>query len=177
MKKFVLAAAFLLATTSAFAAETVKATVGHMCCGGCKSTATKGVQAVAWVDNVAIDDDKNITVTATVDQKVDLVSLMDALNKAGFPARDIEASGPVTLSVAHLCCGSCVNDLKTKLGEVRSQVLDKDKIVVDQNAKTVTLQPVAGKTMNIVPLLRQMANAGFGASKCTMAAGAAATTK
>jgi Heavy-metal-associated domain. len=177
MKKLVFGAAFLLAASSAFAAETVKATVGHMCCGGCKATATKGVQSVAWVDSVAIDDGGVVTVTAKADQKADLIALTDALNKSGFPARDIQVSGPVTLSVAHLCCGGCANDLKTKLAAVRSEILDKDKIVVDQSAKTVTLQPVAGKSMNIVPILRQMANAGFAASKCSMAAAATTSTK
>lgn len=178
MKKFVLAAAFLLGTTSAFAAESVKVAVGHMCCGSCKASATKGVTAVAWVDKVDIDMD-NVTVTAKGDQKVDLVSLMDALNKAGFPAKDIQVSGPVTFTVAHMCCGGCVNDLKTKLNAINTMrlALDKDKIVIDDKAKTVTLQPEAGKSFNVVVVMNRMANTGFAACKATIAAAAVTATK
>ena len=92
MKKLVIAAAFLLGTTSAFAAESIKATVGHMCCGGCKSAASSAVKELKWVDAVAIDNDV-LTVTAKGDQKVDLVTLTDALQKSGFPARPNPAAG------------------------------------------------------------------------------------
>jgi len=176
MKKTLFAAAFVLAASSAFAAETIKASVGHMCCGACKAGATKGLQSVAWIDGITIDNDV-VTVTAKGDQKADLVSLTDALNKAGFPAREIMVSGPVTMNVAHLCCAGCVNDLKTKLVPNQRLAFDKDKLVVDAAAKTVTVQPEAGKTMNIVALMRVMANAGFAASKATVAAGATTSTK
>jgi copper chaperone CopZ len=176
MKKLALAAALMLGTTTAFAAESLKATVGHMCCGGCKAAATAPVKALDWVDTVAIDGDV-VTVTAKADQKVDLVALTNALNKGGFPAREIMVSGPVTFTAAHLCCAGCVNDLKTKMAAVRSELLDKEKIVIDGTAKTITLQPVAGKSMNIVPIISQMARAGFSASKATVSAAAAAATK
>ena len=173
MKKLALVAAFLLGTTSAFAAESIKAKVGHMCCGACKNAASKSVQAVTWVDNVAIDNDV-VTITAKADQKVDLVAVVDALRKSGFPAKEIMVSGPVTMTAAHLCCPGCVNDAKTKISEVRSDVLDKDKVVIDATAKTITVQPKAGMSMNIVAIINQMERAGFSASKATVAA--AATT-
>jgi len=164
MKKFLFGAALLLLASSAFAAETIKAKVGHMCCGACKAGATAGVKKLDWVDAIAIDAD-TITVTAKGDQPVDLIGLMDALNKAGFPANEILVSQPIKLNVSHLCCASCTADLKAKLAELRSMVLDKDKTVIDQGAKTVVLAPVAGKSLNVVPLLHQMERAGFGASK------------
>jgi len=174
MNKYLMTSALMLVASAAFAAESVKTTVGHMCCGACKASATAGVKKLDWVDGVAIDG-TTVTITAKVDQKVDLVGLLDALNKAGFPASELNVTGPVTLSVAHLCCAGCVNDLKAKLADVRSNKLDKQNIKIDQAAKTVTLQPVAGETLNLVPLLHQMERTGFAASKGTLAGGAAAT--
>jgi copper chaperone CopZ len=175
MKKFLLAAVLTLGASSAYAAESIKATVGHMCCGACKNAASTGVKTLDWVDTVAIDGDV-VTVTAKADQKADLVSLSAALRKSGFPAREVTTSGPVTFTVAHLCCPGCVNDLKTKLGNIQTMrlALDKDKIVVDATAKTVTLQPTAGQSFNVVALLAQMERAGFSPSKGSLTA--AATT-
>ncbi len=168
MKRFIWAVSFVVAASGAALADSVKATVGHMCCGGCKAAAMNGMKAVAWADNTAIDG-TTLTVTAKAGQKVEIVSLVDALSKAGFPASEIVASGPVTFTVAHLCCGNCVSDLKSKLANVRSMVLDKDNIKIDQATKTVTLQPVAGKQLNVVQLLNQFQRTGFSASACTMA--------
>jgi hypothetical protein len=173
MKKIALAAAFLLGTTSAFAADTLKAAVGHMCCGGCKAAAAAPVKALSFVENVAIENDV-VTITAKGDQKIDLIAVTDALRKSGFPAKDIQVSGPVTLTAAHLCCPGCVADLKTKSAAIRSNLIDKDKIAIDGTAKTITVQPMAGKTMNIVTIITQLERAGFSAAKGTIAAGAAA---
>jgi copper chaperone CopZ len=160
-------AAMLLLATSAFAAETVKVTVGHMCCGSCKAAATAGLKTVPWADSVTIDGTV-ATVVAKGDQKVDVVSLRDALAKAGFPAKEILVSGPVTMSVTHMCCAGCANDLKTGLAAIRGDRFDKEHITVDQAAKTVTVQPAAGMTMNLIQVLRQMENAGYSATKCTI---------
>ena len=164
---------FLTAVLGLFAvttclADSVTATVGHMCCGSCKTAATAGVKSLSWVDGVTITD-TTVTATSKADQKVDVVAFVQALDKSGFPATNIAAATPVTLSVAHLCCPNCVTDLKAKLDAVRSQTLDKMKIVIDDKAKTVTVQPVEGKTLNLVQVLRQMATAGFSASKGTIA--------
>lgn len=171
MRKYLFGAALLLTTSSAFAAESVKATVGHMCCGACKAAATAGVKKLDWVDNVAIDGTA-VTITAKGDQKVDVVALRDALRQSGFPASEILVSGPVTMTVGHLCCAGCTNDLKAKLGELRSQVVDKDNIKIDQATKTVTLQPLAGKQLNVIALLGQMDRTGFSATKCTVSGAA-----
>src|SRR5437016_3000921 len=130
MRRLLFGAAMLFAASAALAADSVKVAVGHMCCGGCKAAATAGIKTVSWADDVAIDG-TTCTVTAKAGEKCDVVSLRDALSKCGFPAKEIMVTGPVTVNVAHMCCGGCAADLKAKLGEVRSTVLDKDKIVVD----------------------------------------------
>ncbi len=175
MNRFLAGAAMLLLATTAFAAETVKVTVGHLCCGSCKAAATTGLKTVPWADSVTIEGTV-ATVVAKGDQKVDVVSLRDALAKAGFPAKEIMVSGPVTLTVAHMCCAGCANDLKAKMAESRSKILDKDNVKIDQAAKTITIQPMAGQSMNIIPLLHQMENAGFSASKCTITTASATKT-
>src|SRR5258708_2414221 len=64
--KVLIAVVLGLAATSAMAADSVKVSVGHMCCGACKASATTGVKSVAWVDGCAIEGDV-ITVTAKGD--------------------------------------------------------------------------------------------------------------
>src|SRR5262245_29482480 len=120
MKSFLLTIG-LAAVTAIAGADSVTVTVGHMCCGACKGAATAGVKTVAWADTVAIDGTV-VTVTSKSGMKVDLISLTDALNKCGFPATEITTSGPVTFTLAHLCCAGCANDLKSKIANIRSQV-------------------------------------------------------
>jgi copper chaperone CopZ len=175
MKKLLWAAGMLLAASSAHAADSIKVTVGHMCCGGCQAAATAGLKKLEWADNIAIDG-TTLTVTAKGDQKVDVVGLLDALRKTGFPAREITAPGPVSITMAHMCCGGCVADLKGKIAEFRSEVLDKDNVKIDLPTRTVTLQPAAGKSLNVVMLLMQLERAGWSASKC-MIAGAAQSAR
>jgi copper chaperone CopZ len=151
----------MLISTTAFAAESVKVLVGHLCCGGCKGAAAAGLKNVSWIDTTVAEGSDTLVVTAKGDQKIEVISLVEALNKAGFPARGINTGGPVTMSIAHLCCGGCVNDLKTKIAAIRSNVLDKANVKVDAAAKTLILQPVAGKELNVASLLRQLQNQGF----------------
>jgi copper chaperone CopZ len=161
MKRGIVTIALLLVSAAAFAAEPLKVTVGHLCCGGCKTAATAGLKSVSWIDTSTTEGSDTIVVTPKKDQKVDLISLVEALNKSGFPARQINVSTPVVMSIAHLCCGGCVNDLKTKIGNVNSEVLDKANVKVDATAKTLTLQPVAGKMLNVASILRSLQNQGF----------------
>jgi copper chaperone CopZ len=161
MKKCLIVAAFVLGGTAAFGAETVKVTVGHLCCGGCKNAATAGLKNVAWVGAASAEGNDTLVVTAKEGQSAELIALVDALNKAGFPARQINVAGPVTMTIAHLCCPGCVNDLKAKVDGVRSQVLDKASVKIDATAKTLTLQPVAGRELNVASLLRSLQNQGF----------------
>ncbi len=175
MKKALFAAAFVFASSCALA-ESVKVTVGHMCCGGCKAAATAGLKSVAWSDNVTIED-KVITVNAKAGMKTDVISLMDALNRAGFPASEINTTAPVTLTVAHLCCGACVGDLKTKIAALRGNTLDKDNVKIDQAAKTLTIQPAAGMTLNVVPIISQLNRQGFSFTSATVVTASNPTRK
>jgi len=176
MKKLVFAAATiagLLAASSAFAAESVKATVGHMCCGSCKTSAMSGVKKLGWVADVSIDGTV-LTVTAKDGQQADIAGLMDSLHACGFPAKEIRVSGPVTITVSHLCCGGCVADLKAAIANLRgnNNLVDKDTVKIDQASRTVVIKP-AGADMNIVPILHQIDIAGFSAEKCTIGSAAA----
>ena len=168
MNRILSTAALLFVAGSSFAAETVKVTVGHLCCGGCKSAATAGLKNISWIDSSAAEGSDTIVVNAKADQKIEIISLVEALNKAGFPARQINVSGPVTMNIAHLCCGGCVNDLKTKIAAIRSEVLDKQNVKIDATAKTLTLQPVAGKMLNVASILRSLQNQGFYPSAVTI---------
>lgn len=167
----------LLTTASAFAAETLKVTVGHMCCGACKTAATSGLKKLDWLAEGTAIDGTTITVTAKAGQAIDLIALTDALRTGGFPAKEINISSPVTLTVTHLCCASCTSALKANLAEIKSKVLDKDKIKIDANAKTVTLQPVAGSSLNMVAVLRQLEGAGVSATKAVVSVPAPAAQK
>lgn len=146
-------------------AEEVKATVGHMCCAGCQSAATAGLKKLDWVENVSIDG-KTVTVTAKAGQKADYAGILDALTKSGFPPAELSVNRPIVLTVAHLCCAGCVNDLKAKLPDLRNQALDKESVKVDEAAKTVTMAPLSGRSLNLVALLREFERrTGCSASK------------
>lgn len=168
MKRILITAVLILAAAAANA-DTIKATVGHMCCGSCKAAAMGGVKTIAWADSTTIDG-TTLTVTSKPGMSVDVVSLVNALNKCGFPPKEINVGGPVTMAIAHLCCGQCASDLKTNMAAIRSQVLDKDNVKIDQATKTVTVRPLEGKQLNLVSLLRQMQQTGFSASSCTVTA-------
>jgi len=177
MKKLLFAAALLLACTAAYAAETVKAEVGHMCCGHCKSDAMAGVKNLSWVGDVSIDG-TTITVTAKDGSHADIASLMTGLRSCGFPAKAINVSGPVTLTISHMCCPNCVAGLKAAMDGLNdNRHVDKAAVKIDLASKTMTIQPTAGESVNLAMVLRSVENAGFSTDKCTLGAAAATTTK
>ena len=155
-----LSAALLIVASGAFAAARVTVGVGHMCCGRCKSAATEGLSKVA--DNISIDG-TNITMTLKEDN---LVPALDALRKAGFPASKLEVSGPVTMSIAHLCCGGCKVGLTKSLAGPKVEGLDPDSIKVGEDSLTV--QAKAGMKLDMVPLLAAIEKGGFSPSKITL---------
>ncbi|MHB9131437.1 MAG: cation transporter [Armatimonadota bacterium] len=169
MLKFLAAFALLAAVSTSFAATTITATVGHMCCGGCRNAATTGVKKLDWVDAVTINGTA-VTVTAKAGQQVEVISLRDALNKAGFPANEMLVSEPVTLEIAHLCCGGCADAVKTALGKVTDANFDKGSITVDMKTKTAVVRPLAGKNMNLITILQQMEQGATSALKGTIGA-------
>src|SRR5438067_786192 len=131
MKTAILSAALMACAAGAFAASAVTAGVGHMCCGKCKAVATAGLAKVA--DGVSIDQD-NITLTPKGD---DLLPSLEALRKSGFPAKTLLVSGPVTLGVAHLCCGGCRAGLAKALKEANVAALDPDSIKIADDSVTL----------------------------------------
>lgn len=164
------AAALLLSVTSALAETKLTVGVGHMCCGSCKKSATEGLSKVAT--NVAIDG-KNITMTLNEDN---LVPTLNALRRSGFPATSIMAgNGPATMTIGHLCCAGCKNDLKKTLAESKIENLDVDAITVDED--NVIVKAKAGKSLDLAPVLAAMTKGGFSATKITVATTTAKLTK
>src|SRR5579862_5810232 len=87
-------AALALCASAALADTKLTVGVGHMCCGSCKTGATAGLNKVAG--DILIDGN-TITMTAKGD---DIVPVLNALRKCGFPANKIEAgSAPVTVAI------------------------------------------------------------------------------
>ncbi|MHB0936994.1 MAG: hypothetical protein ACYDCO_15435 [Armatimonadota bacterium] len=166
MKVLLIAAACLL-MVSAFAAESVKVTVGHVCCGGCANALVDGAKKAAWVEKVTVDG-TTATVTAKAGQHIELVSLFDGMTKAGMPPKEVLISGPVTLTIGHLCCGGCANALKAALAGVDVPNFDKAGVKVDLATKTATIKPVDGKSVNLIPVLTQMEKGGFSATKIVL---------
>jgi len=166
MKTLLIAAACLL-MVSAFAAESVKVTVGHVCCDGCANALIGGAKKAAWVETVTVKE-TTATITAKAGQHIELVSLFDGMTKAGMPPKEVLISGPVTLTIGHMCCGGCANALQTALGAVDVANFDKASVKVNLAAKTATFKPAAGKSINLVPVLTQMEKGGFSATKIVL---------
>lgn len=161
-----LSAALLLGFGQAFAAGPVTVGVGHMCCGACKASATQALAKVA--EGVKIEGDA-ITLTA---KSEDLLPTLDALRKGGFPAKSLLVSGPVTLGVAHLCCGGCRTGLSSALAAGKLPALDASATKVGENS--VVVAPKAGMKLDLIPLIAAMEAGGFSPSKVTLGT---ATTK
>ncbi len=63
--------------------ETTTVTAGGIVCGGCANSVKKALLAVAGVADVAVEvATKRVTVTH--DERVDRVTVLDTLTKAGF---------------------------------------------------------------------------------------------
>lgn len=161
-------ALLLVCAAASIAAPKITVGVGHMCCGGCKTAAKAGLAKVA--DNVTIEDD-NITLTAKGD---DLLPTLEALRKSGFPARTLVVDGPVTVGVAHLCCGSCRTGLNKALAAAKLEALDPDSIKIAEDS--VTVKAKAGMKLDLVPLIAGMEKGGFSPSKITVASASAKRT-
>lgn len=162
-------ASLTLGTTGAFAETKATIGVGHMCCGGCKTSATKALEKVSSA--VAIDG-KNVTVTLK-ENETDLVPVLDSLRKGGFPANKLDVgSHPVTLGVAHLCCGNCKSGLDAALKTSKVEDLNMDAIKIGTDS--VTIQAKAGKSLDLIPVLTAMEKGGFSAKSITVGASSAA---
>ena len=168
LRSALLSAALFACGATAFAGAKVTVGVGHMCCGKCKEVAAEGLSKVA--DNVTIELD-NITLTPKGD---DLLPTLSALRKSGFPAKTLIVKGPVTLGVAHLCCGSCRTGLGKALASAKLDAIDTDSIKIGEDS--VTLKAKDGMTLDLIPLIAGMEKGGFSASKITLGSATAKRT-
>ena len=163
MKTFLetcLPAALLLCIGQAFAATTVTVGVGHMCCGNCKTSATQSLTKVA--ENVKIEGD---TITLTPKGE-DLLPVLEALRKGGFPAKTLSVTGSVTVGVSHLCCANCRSGLGEALAAGKLSALDPSATKI--SGATVVIKAKAGKTLDLMGVIAAMEAGGFSASKVTL---------
>jgi copper chaperone CopZ len=150
----------------AFAVPTLKATVGHLCCGGCEGAVKANTGKVAWVAETQTNrGDNSVTVTAKDGMEVDAFALIHSLQRAGFPPTALLLSGAqtITMDVGHLCCGGCVNPLKSALTNV-PWIQNAD---VKANAPVV-LTIKGDSSPNLTELLDVMGKAGYSANKLTI---------
>lgn len=139
--------------------------VGHMCCGGCKASATT---ALAKVSSAVAIDGKNVTVTLK-DNETDIVPVMEALHKGGFPSNKLDVgSQAVTIGVRHLCCGGCKSSLDGALKASKVEELDAAAIKIGTDS--VTIKAKEGKSLDLIPVLAAMEKGGFSAKSITVGA-------
>jgi len=156
--------------TGAWAETKITVGVGHMCCAGCQTGAKAALAKVA--SNVSIDG-TDVTITL---KEADLVPALEALRKGGFPANHIDAgSGPVTIGVAHLCCGKCNNGLQKALTEAKLEALDTDSMKIGDG--NLVIKAKDGMKLDLIPVLAAMEKGGFSASKITLGTTAASAHK
>jgi hypothetical protein len=165
------AAMTLAACTPAAKADTkITVGVGHMCCPSCKTGAKAALTNVASDVSIAGND---VTMTVKGDN---LVVALDALRKGGFPASQLYVgTGPVTIAVAHLCCGKCNAGLQNALTEAKLDGLDTDSMKIGDGNLVVKAKD--GMKLDLIPVLAAMEKGGFSASKITVTTSAAAAKK
>ena len=171
MYRLAIAVGFVLATCLA-SADPILVKVGHICCGKCEAAASAGAKSASWVDNVSIQG-TTVTVSPKAGENVELVSLIQGMRKAGFPPSEIMVSSPITVVVGHMCCGGCAADLKGKLSQSKVPGLDTGAIATDVAARSISLKPLAGRTLNVVAVLRDIEAAGFGPQTCVITSASA----
>ena len=156
--------------TGARADTKVTVGVGHMCCASCQTGAKAALTRVAT--DVSIEG-TDITMTL---KEADLVPALDALRKGGFPANHLEVgSGPVTIAVAHLCCGKCNAGLQKAMTAAKLEALDTDTMKIGDGNLVVKAKD--GMKLDLIPVLAAMEKGGFSASKITMSTAAASVHK
>jgi hypothetical protein len=161
------AIALLLCATLARAETKVTVGVGHMCCGSCKASATAALAKVT--SSVGIE---GTTLTLTLKEN-NLVPVLEALRKGGFPATRVDAgSSPVTITVGHLCCQGCKNSLTQVLAGSKVEALDTDSIKIGEDSVTVKARD--GKSLDLAPVLAALEKGGFSAVKITLGTSATA---
>ncbi len=160
--------ALMVCGTGALAQGKFTVGVGHMCCDSCRTSAKSALGKVA--SDVAIDG-KNVTVTMKPNA-TDIVPVLDALRKGGFPATHVDAgASPVAFKIAHMCCGKCVADIKSALAESKIEALDQASIKAADGM--LTLKAKDGMKLDLIPVMAALEKGGFAATSITLGTTAA----
>lgn len=162
-----LAALAMTTCVSRVMAETkVTVGVGHMCCASCQTGAKTALEKVA--SDVSIEG-TNITMTL---KDADVLPAIRALRRGGFPANHLDAgTGPVTIGVAHLCCGKCNAGLQKAMMAAKVEGLDTDSMKIGDGNMVVKAKD--GMKLDVIEVLAAMEKGGFSANKLTLSATAA----
>lgn len=168
----VVALSFLLTGADAAAAETVKITGLHLCCGGCVAAAEEALADVTGLSDLEVDQELR-TATFSADDEKAIAAAGAALLDAGFFG-EIERAGkksppaiPENARIAsgtkadravfdnvHLCCKNCSRGVTNALAKVREVVA----VDCDTKAHTVTL---TGKEMDLAAVADALHAGGF----------------
>ena len=162
----------LLTVASASAAETVKITGLHLCCGGCVSAVEEALKPVTGLSEVVVDQELR-TATFSADDDKAIQDAGAAILSAGFfgelnrNGKTSPLSIPENAQIAtntkadravfdnvHLCCKNCsrgVTKALAKLGDVVA-------VDCDTKARTVTL---TGKNMDLAAVADALHAGGF----------------
>lgn len=165
-------AVVLVVAAPAMAAETIKISGLHLCCGGCVSAANEALESVVGVSDVEVDQElRTATFSAADDTAVRDAG--KALLNAGFygeiarngkksplpvPENGKIAAGTkadrAVFDNVHLCCKNCTRGVTNSLAKI-SEVVAVD---CDIKAHTVTL---TGKDMDLAAVASALQSAGF----------------
>ena len=167
MRRFTTLAAAVLCLTqlpagAVLAAETMKLTDMHICCGGCTKGILKAVEGLTAV-KVTVDQDAE-EATIVADDKAAGIKALKAIAAAGYHASidgktiDMEnaPAGKVTrltVSNAHNCCGACTTAIKGAIKTVAGVEAD--------TCKPKQAEFVIEGTVEAKAVVEALAKAGF----------------
>ena len=169
MRHATVALTLLFGLSSLAAAEEVKVTGVHLCCGKCVKAATSALQGIKGISAPRANQDEEV-VTFNA-EGTDLAEAgVAALAKAGFagtatmggaavkaPASGIAAGAAgnaATISNMHLCCGGCVRAAEGAIKEVSGV----KSVTSDAKGGTIA---VSGEAISLEALLNALHEAGF----------------
>ena len=129
----------------------IRVSVQNMSCASCVGRVERALAAVPGVDAVNVNLASE-TAQAQIDSDTRVPAVIDALERAGYPAR----TGTVRLNIASMSCASCVGRVDKALEAVPG-VLD---VNVNLASETATVTYVEG-AVELSDLLKAAADAGY----------------
>ncbi|WP_420398552.1 heavy metal translocating P-type ATPase [Marinovum algicola] len=129
----------------------IRVSVQNMSCASCVGRVERALAAVPGVDAVSVNLASE-TAQAQIDSDTRVPAVIDALERAGYPAR----TGTVRLNIASMSCASCVGRVDKALEAVPG-VLD---VNVNLASETATVTYVEG-AVELSDLLKAAADAGY----------------